>query len=92
MKGYIDASGHALLTVDIRPDSTLRAVAIEAWVDTSFTGDLVLPRSTIDALALCHSGSVDAILADGSGIELTTYTCFVNWFGAMFTLAMLRRD
>ncbi|HUG67026.1 MAG TPA: hypothetical protein VMM76_04715 [Pirellulaceae bacterium] len=56
-------------------------IAIEAWVDTGFTGDLVLPRTTIDALALRQSGSVDAILADGSQIEVKTYTCLINWFG-----------
>ena len=47
-----DASGRALLTVEIRADATLQPVAIEAWVDTGFTGDLVLPQPTIDALAL----------------------------------------
>ena len=65
MKGFIDANGHALLTVELRPDSTLQAVAIEVWVDTGFTGDLVLPQPTIDALSLCRSGSVDPIRADG---------------------------
>lgn len=27
-------------------------------------------------------GSVDAILADGSQIELNTHTCHVKWFGS----------
>lgn len=50
------------------------------WVDTGFTGELVLPHPVIEALRLSKSGSVDAILADGSGIELSTYTCFIDWF------------
>ena len=81
-----------MLTVELRPDSTLQAVAIEVWVDTGFTGDLVLPQPTIDALSLCHSGSVDAILADGSEIELATYTCFVNWFGEERRLEVVAND
>ena len=92
MKGFIDANGHALLTVELRSDSTLQAVAIEVWVDTGFTGDLVLPQPTIDALSLCHSGSVDAILADGSEIELATYTCLVNWFGEERRLEVVAND
>ena len=81
MRGSIDSNGRALLTVPIAPDSGSQRVAIEVWVDTGFTGDLVLPRTTIDALDLRQSGSVDAILADGSQIEVKTYTCLVNWFG-----------
>ena len=92
MKGFIDEGGRALLSVEIRLDSTRQAVAIEVWVDTGFTGDLVLPQKTIDSLALRHSGSVDAILADGSQIELNTYTCFVNWFGNERRLEVVAND
>jgi clan AA aspartic protease len=81
MNGFIDENGRALLSVDVRPNPTSDVVAIEVWVDTGFTGDLVLPQNAIDSLGLDRSGSVDAILADGSQIELDTYTCFVNWFG-----------
>ena len=66
--------------------------AIEVWVDTGFTGDLVLPQTTIDELNLDHSGSVDAILADGSQIELKTYTCFVDWFGEARRLEVVAND
>ncbi len=92
MRGSIDAGGRALLSIQIGPDSVSRPVAIEAWVDTGFTGDLVLPQATIDALALRQSGSVDAILADGSQIELKTYTCFVNWFGEERRLEVVAND
>jgi clan AA aspartic protease len=82
MNGFIDTNGCALLGIELRTDSTSPVVAIEAWVDTGFTGDLVLPQSLINTLALRQSGSVDAVLADGSQVELKTYTCFVSWFGA----------
>ncbi len=51
-----------------------------------------MPQPTIDALTLRHSGSVDAILADGSEIELTTYTCLVNWFGEERRLEVVAND
>ena len=92
MKGLIDENGRALLSVEIQPDSTAQVVAIEVWVDTGFTGDLVLPQKTADSLGLQHSGSVDAILADGSQIELNTYTCLVNWFGEQRRLEVVAND
>ena len=87
MRGSIDGSGRALLSVRIASDSAKQPAVIEAWIDTGFTGDLVLPQVIIDTLALPHSGTVDAILADGSQIEMKTHTCFVNWFGEERRLA-----
>lgn len=81
MKGIVDQQGRALLNVEVQPGPTSPPVKVDVWVDTGFTGELVLPQPTIDSLGLRPSGSVDAILADGSQLELQTYTCFVNWFG-----------
>jgi len=92
MNGSIDENGRALLNVEVRPSPTSDAVAIEVWVDTGFTGELVLPQKTIDSLNLDRSGSADAILADGSQIELDTYTCFVNWFGRERRLEVVAND
>jgi hypothetical protein len=41
---------------------------IQVWIDTGFNGDLVLPQQQIDALGLPKSGTVKAILADGSEV------------------------
>ena len=60
--------------------------------DTGFTGDLVLPKSIINSISLRLSGSVDAILADGSEIELSTYTCIVDWFGTQRDLEVVAND
>ncbi|MEQ8788288.1 MAG: hypothetical protein RIC55_18410 [Pirellulaceae bacterium] len=65
----------------MRGDSASQSTSLDVWIDTGFTGDLVLPQATIDSLALRQSGSVDAILADGSQVELKTYTCLIAWFG-----------
>lgn len=92
MRGYIDSDGRALLSVEVRSDATSQTAVIDVWVDTGFTGDLVLPQQRIDTLALRHSGSVDAILADGSQIELRTYTCHVSWFGEDRRLEVVAND
>lgn len=55
---------------------------MDAWIDTGFTGDLVLPLAHVTALGLPPGPVVNAKLADGSDIELDTYTCLVEWFGA----------
>jgi clan AA aspartic protease len=92
MKGHVDPNGRALLAMEIRPAGTAQPVAVMVWVDTGFTADLVLPQRTIDALALPHSGSVDAILADGSQVQLDTHTCLINWFGTNRRLEVVAND
>jgi clan AA aspartic protease len=92
MIGRVDNSGRALLAIDVRAESASATSSIEAWVDTGFTGDLVLPQNVIDQLHLPKSGSVDAILADGSTTELSTYTCLIAWFGKERRLEVVAND
>ena len=92
MNGFVDANGRALITVNVRSTAVQTTTPIQVWVDTGFTGDLVLPKTQIDKLRLPKSGSVDAILADGSPIELNTYTCFVDWFGSTRRLEVVAND
>lgn len=58
------------MTVSIRPSDVGAAHEIEVWIDTRFNGDLELPQQPIDDLALPQSGTVKAILADGSEITV----------------------
>ena len=80
MIGRVDAAGRAL--IDIRIASTLDAepITLSAWIDTGFTGDLVLPQGTIDDLSLSPSGTVGAVLADGSQVTMQVYSCSILWF------------
>ncbi len=55
---------------------------LDAWIDTGFTGDLVIPLQQVVLLGLPLGPAVPAQLADGSIINLDTYTCLVDWFGA----------
>lgn len=92
MKGIIDDFGRALVEIDIRSAVDGTASRVDAWVDTGFTGDLAMSMSVIDSLELNVSGSVDAILADGSLIELPTYTCFIDWFGKQRRLEVVANN
>jgi clan AA aspartic protease len=62
---------------------------IEAWVDTGFTGDLVVPRSIIESLGLNPSGAIDGVLADGTQTLLETYHCEIEWFGRARSLEVI---
>ncbi len=90
MRGHVDHSGRSLLRVTMRVDG--RSVEVDVWVDTGFTGDLVLPQFFIDEWQFPKSGSVDAILADGSQIELSTYSCVIDWFGAERPLEVIANE
>jgi clan AA aspartic protease len=81
MNGRVDSHGRALLTVSVRPSDVAATREIEVWIDTGFNGDLVLSQQQIDDLALRQSGTVKAILADGSEIVLKRYACHIDWFG-----------
>ena len=41
----------------------------------------MLPQQQIDDLELHESGTVKAILADGSEVTLQRYVCRIDWFG-----------
>ncbi len=62
------------------------------WIDTGFNGDLVLPQQQIDDLDLQPSGTLKAILADGSDIALQRYTCMIDWFGDQRDLEVVAND
>ena len=53
---------------------------------------LVLPRTLIDNLLLPQSGTVGAILADGSQVAMSTYTCLINWFDQQQELQIVAND
>ena len=66
MKGIVDSGGRSLLTVVLRSHDPSTQAQVDVWIDTGFTDDLVIPQSAIDTLDLPRSGSIDAVLANGS--------------------------
>lgn len=92
MNAYVDDAGRALVTLLIRQSEVSLPREIMAWIDTGFTGELVLPQRLIEELGLPQSGTVMAILADGSQITLTRYTCLIEWFGDSRVLEVIGND
>jgi clan AA aspartic protease len=81
MNGYVDDGLRALLEVRIGAKASGEKSEVLAWIDTAFTGGLVLPRDEIERLKLKEYSSTPAILADGGQVELATFTCYIDWFG-----------
>ena len=92
MNGKVDSFGRALVTVALRPSDAAAAHEIQVWIDTGFNGDLVLPQQLIDDLALPNSGTVKAILADGSEVTLQRYVCLIDWFGGQRDLEVVANE
>lgn len=92
MKGFVDDELRALLEVEIGSTRQGAKTTLVVWVDTAFNGGLVLPRQEIERLGLKESSSTPAILADGQQVELSTYTCFLNWFGKEYRTQVVAND
>lgn len=52
MIGRVDDAWRSLLDVELRRTLDGASSTITVWIDTGFTGELVLPQSMIDDLAL----------------------------------------
>ncbi len=78
MNGHVDKYGRALVTVSIRLSKVATTHDVEVWIDTGFNGDLVLPQNLIDDLELPPSGTLKAVLADGSEVALQRFVCLID--------------
>ena len=81
-----------MLALAVVTDSDPKGDLLEVWIDTGFTGELVFPKPVIDRLGVMASGSVDAVLADGSRVQLETFTCRIMWFGGERTIEVVAND
>lgn len=80
MNGSVDGSGRALVRIRLKNPADATEAELDAWIDTGFTGELVLPQQNVTSLGLPLGPSVMARLANGSDIQLDTYTCLLEWF------------
>ena len=92
MKGYVDDQQRALLPIRVCAAENDERQEILVWIDTAFTGSLVIPKATASALQLKKESSVEAILADGNLVELETYGCVVEWFGTTFVTQIVTSE
>lgn len=92
MTGHVDAKGRALLTLKLQNpvDRTVHAVTV--WIDTAFSGEIVLPRGQVASFGLRVVQAVSAILADGSEAELDTYWGHLDWFGEWRPVEVIAND
>ena len=81
MNGEVNLNGQALLKIEIRSDEKASKSPIVVWVDTGFTGDLVLPKPLIERLGFQRSLMVNAVLADGRKSRMKTFSAWIDWFG-----------
>jgi clan AA aspartic protease len=92
VNGEVDASGRAIITVDVWRDERAEAQALTVWVDTAFTGELVISRRTIQELGFNQSSAVVAELADGKQVLLDTYSCTIDWSGTGQVVEVIESD
>jgi clan AA aspartic protease len=92
MNGIVESAGRALIEVDLHPALNATLIRLLVWIDTGFTGDLVLPQALVDEMALTMTGSVSAVLADGSEVAMPAYRCFVQWFGELRRLEVVANE
>jgi clan AA aspartic protease len=90
--GEVDHYGRALLSVNVKAAPGAAPNALQVWVDTAFTGELVLPRDAIDRMQLSKSSAVIADLADGTEAVLDTFSCVIDWFGAHRVVEVIESD
>lgn len=82
IKGRVTAGGReAVIAVEVLGGNGRRRAWIEAVLDTGFTGYLTLPNDMAASLSLAPRGSRDAVLADGSVVDLDVYRARVVWHG-----------
>jgi len=81
LKGYVDESLRALMSVKVGSAESAQSFDVTVWIDTAFDGFLVFPRTMIEELGLHQEALTQAILADGSQVTLESFVCYVDWFG-----------
>ena len=92
MKGFVDDKLRALLRVPVSASREGNRSDLIVWMDTAFTGGLVIPRKQIAELGLVKESSAEAILADGNAVELETFRCFFDWFSNSYETQIVASD
>lgn len=92
MNGTVDDLGRALVVLNVRATEKEEPIELTVWIDTAFTGELVIPRSAIQAMRLPQSAAVMAGLADGTEVVLESFSCIIDWFGDARVVEVIESD
>jgi len=90
--GSVDDKSRALLEIPIANELNGPSTSVTAWIDTAFDGHLVFSQNLINALSLNTLAETEAILADGSKVQLETYLCYLDWFGQKIPVQVIAND
>lgn len=92
MNGRVDFKGRAVLVVDVRAAGDAPEMRVDAWIDTGFTGELVMPRSQIQRLKLKRGMMVSAVLGDGRKSRMDTFSIWIDWFGELREIEVIASE
>ncbi len=92
MNGRVDDDGRALIPIAIRSGPTDVWTTFEAWIDTGFTGELVISKKSAQSLGLRRSGTLNAQLGDGSFVSLEMFHCLLEWCGQILAVQVVTND
>lgn len=81
MTGKVDDYGRALLPIKVGHPADGTEITLDAWLDTAFTGALLLTQAQTASLGLVPAGALPGGLADGSSALFGTFPCMLGWFG-----------
>ena len=87
MDGHVDGRGRALIEICLVSDDD--STPLEVWIDTGFTGQLLVPRDEIERLGLCKASGTHARMADGSTAYLETFEATLDWFGERIAIEVI---
>ena len=90
--GIVDEFGRSLVPLFLQTKPAETPIEIVGWIDTGFTGDLVLPISTIRQLGLKLVSNVEARLADGSISSYDVFIGWTTWFGISRKIEVIAGD
>jgi clan AA aspartic protease len=78
--GVVNDQLEVIFNVAVRSNAG-RSINVSAQFDTGFSGALILPDTSINALGLQSDGAREATLADGRVVILGAYRGAVIWDG-----------
>jgi len=92
VNGFVDDKLRALIFIPVAATNAGDRTELTIWIDTAFNGGLVIPHKQIESLGLVKESSAEAILADGNVVQLETFACFLDWFGATYESQVVAND
>ena len=87
--GRVDDYGRALVPITVADPTTGATASLEAWVDSGFTGKLLLTAGQNASLGMVCTNSIIVGLADGSRKRFDTFPCQFDWFGRILAFEAL---